>query len=146
MKRHDKRPILLLEVLIALALVALAAIPLLAPQVEMIRSERRFLNEIEADRIANLVFADLVEMMYQNSLTWESITGTGVNAYSRESIPKKYKVTYQFAGYQGKPDKEAPRFALFDLVIEVNEIPFKYQIFVEKEQELATPPAQTDQT
>jgi len=139
MKRVVKRPILLLEVLIALALVALCAIPLLAPQTDMIRAERRFLNEIEADRLANVVFADIVQKMYENLIPWEAL-------YGEAEVPiegKGAKISYQFENLYGKPSKQDPKYALFELSIKIDDLVFSYHIFVEKEKELAAPPKNT---
>jgi len=137
MKRLNKRPILLLEVLIAFALVALCAIPLLAPQVGMIRSERRFLNEIEADRLANVIFTDIVEKMYQREISWEAL-------FNQEEVPVNwvshppYAITYRFVLKQGKPTKSDPQYALFNLWVTMaskeETLTFEYEIFVEKEQ------------
>ncbi len=138
-----KRHILLLEVLIALVLVSLCAFPLLAPHFMMINQEKLLLGEIEADRLANVVFVNIAEKMYTGEISLEALS-------SRESrrvdgallsgidIPLHwpYEMTYHFDDPQVKPDKENPRFGLFPLWIEMTPkkgkpIKVFYEVFVE---------------
>ncbi|NGX57618.1 MAG: hypothetical protein K940chlam3_00511 [Chlamydiae bacterium] len=148
MLRKTKRHILLLEVLIALALVALCAFPLLAPQLMMIRSERLFLDEIESDRIANIIFVNIAQQMYQNRITWEQLQNreavpVGQDLLKGVTLTKNwpYEMTYRFGKPQTKPSGKPPQFALFPVWItmtpkEGKPLNFFYELFVEKEQEL----------
>ena len=157
MKRVVKRHMVLLEVMIALALIALCALPLLTPQTDMIRAERRFVDEIEADRTANIIFANIAQKMYQDTIQWDALFNEEEvpiegelleGAHLRKTWP--YKMTYHFKNKKKKPANEPPLYALFELTITMNskveKLTFNYEIFVEKEQELATPSTETKKT
>lgn len=148
MPRIIKRHILLLEVLIALALVALCAFPLLAPQMMMIRSEREFLHDIEADRVANTIFVNIVQKMYSNSITWQQLNSPeefpiDSNLLNEMSLPRgwPYAMTCRFKIGNQKPVGKPAQFALVEVWItmtpkEGNPLTFFYEVFVEKEPEL----------
>lgn len=70
-----RRPILLLEVLICFALIALCALPLIYPHVFMLRSEKQYVNAIELDHFVNILFIDTLQKMYQNEISWAQIEG-----------------------------------------------------------------------
>jgi hypothetical protein len=135
---------LLLEVLIALVLVALCAFPLLAPHFMMINQEKLLLDEIEADRMANVIFTNLVEKMYNGTLTWEEINSLEKKDIERDllkdvAIPKRwpYAMSYRFETPRLKPDAKEPQYGLFPLWVEMTPqkgktIRFFYEVFVEK--------------
>lgn len=54
-----KRPFVLLEVLIALTLAMLCAIPLLTKPIRLYRSELKFIEEAERERIAEQTFVEI---------------------------------------------------------------------------------------
>ena len=144
MIRKAKRHMLLLEVLIALVLVALCAFPLLAPHFMMINQEKLLLQEIEADRMANVIFVNLVEKMHNGSISWEEISGNGSGEVDGDLLegvnaPKQwpYVMTYRFETPQVKPSQSDPRYGLFPVWIEMKpkkgeDIRFFYEVFVEK--------------
>lgn len=70
-----KRPFLLLELLIALALVALCAIPLIAKPVLAYLSELQNLEEEERIRLADWTFSEIKEQMYKNTIPWTDLPG-----------------------------------------------------------------------
>lgn len=140
--RISKRPVVLLEVIIALALVALCALPLLAPQTDIIRAERRFLHQIEADRVAGVIYADIVQKMYGGSITWEELLSSEERDVEGVLFPPgwPFKTTYHFETIKMKPDKTNPKYALFRILItmradNMKTLEFPYTIFVEKEQQ-----------
>ena len=69
----QRRPILLLEVIIAFALVALCALPLIYPHVFILRSEKTFVSTVELDHFVNLLFVDRLQKLFQNEIPWEDI-------------------------------------------------------------------------
>lgn len=72
--RVKRNSYLLLEVLIAFTIVALALLPILEPHLEMLRQEKVFIREVEADRVAQLLYADLLEKgFYQQAVFWNAI-------------------------------------------------------------------------
>jgi hypothetical protein len=67
------RPFILLEVLIAITIVSAVLIPLLFPQVLMFREEKKFIHRVELDRIANLVYLELLDGLYEKRIPWDRI-------------------------------------------------------------------------
>lgn len=72
-KRHLKRPMILLEVLIALALISLCMIPLISPHVTLIQQQKRFVTTMEMDRVVNLMYVDVLERLQKNEIPWRAI-------------------------------------------------------------------------
>lgn len=85
-KISKKRPFLILEVLIAFSIVALSLFPILSPNLMMIQAERGFQNELEADRLADLLFAEWVEKLYQNQVPWEGLISGGIVTIEEKSL------------------------------------------------------------
>ncbi|HSX37703.1 MAG TPA: hypothetical protein VLE95_02605 [Chlamydiales bacterium] len=67
------RPFLLLEVLLALSLVILCAIPLILQPIRAYQSEIVLLEEIERDRLADWTFSEIEELMLKNAIPFEKI-------------------------------------------------------------------------
>lgn len=87
--QRRKRPFLLLEVLIAFFIVALCAIPLMAPQIFMVRSELSQAREVELDRAVNILFADLLEKFYEQGVNWETV---GTKDLPKPALPLNTEV------------------------------------------------------
>ena len=68
-----KRPFVLLEILVALTLVALCAIPLIIKPIRIYRSEMRLLEEGEGERLADWTFSEIKEQLLQNMIPWEKL-------------------------------------------------------------------------
>lgn len=68
-----KRPFVLLEVLIALTLLMLCAIPLIVKPIRVYRSEMRVLEEGEGERLADWTFSEIKEMLAKNAIPWEKL-------------------------------------------------------------------------
>lgn len=68
-----RRPVALLEVMIAFALVVLCAIPLIYPHVFILRAEKQFVAEAALDHQVNLLYAEVMEKLYQNAIPLEEI-------------------------------------------------------------------------
>ncbi len=72
-----KRPFALLEVLIALSLVLLCAIPLLVKPIHVYRYEMAALEEMEGERLADWTFSEIKEEMLKGKIPWEKIPKMG---------------------------------------------------------------------
>jgi hypothetical protein len=68
-----KRHMILLEVMIALALIALCVLPLLAPHAFLLKQQKQFISTIELDHMVNLLYADTVERLHRQEIAWQSI-------------------------------------------------------------------------
>lgn len=81
LKKIKKHPFVLLEILIALALTSLAALPLALSPIHALQKEREMLEEIEAGRIADYSFSEIKEMLLQNSIPWEELSTSKKNYF-----------------------------------------------------------------
>lgn len=85
-KKHKKRTFLILEVLIAFSIIALCLFPLLTPNLMIIKAEKNFQEELEADRLADLLFAEWVEKLYDNTISWERLTSGDIVALEEKTL------------------------------------------------------------
>lgn len=140
-----KRHYLLLEVLIAFMIVAFCAIPLIAPHSWMIREESELLQEIEKDRNVNLIYSYIVEQLYNNAISWQTILNEGVpisiDPLNIPGIPQNwpYKALLQTQVTRHKKGSdEGQHFYYFTLTItlfhgeEIASQPYRYTVFIER--------------
>lgn len=133
----QKRHFLLLEVLIAFVIIALCMIPLISPHVFVLTEQKKFVKQVELDHLANLVYGDIVERMYQNEIQFSNV----INGYEFEvddplleriKFDKRlpYKGSFHFKEIIHKPTQEAPKtFYLVKLEIRfvpINKAPASY--------------------
>ena len=146
----SKRPVLLLEVMIAIALIVMVAIPLIYPHIYLLKAQRHFMDKVELDHVVNLLYVDAVERLYMNTFTWTSILNKleyEIDASDLKKIgydkPVPFKGKYRFAVDTYKPKgKESSSFTLYLLtldyefspakesVTEFNQLKYHYVLFV----------------
>lgn len=80
MYKCSRRYIILLEVVIAMAIVALCILPLLSPHLVMLQQQRKFIKEMNLDHTVHLLYVDVLEQLQQNRITWAQIE-------KKENIP-----------------------------------------------------------
>jgi hypothetical protein len=68
-----KKSFLLLEVLIALTLVTISALPLVKEPLHLFKAEFKAFEELEQERLANLAFVEVKEAFYNHKIPWEKI-------------------------------------------------------------------------
>lgn len=146
-KKKNKRYVLLLEVVIALALVALSVIPLLAPQAFILYRQQRLMNEIHLDHIVNLLYADIILQLYKNDILWNDLVNSTPHEVDSTTLKRvgydkniPFKGFYQFKEKKHKPKKESPyTIHLFDLDFvfsrddpktDPNPLTYHYEIFL----------------
>lgn len=163
----QKRYTLLLEVIIALMLVALCVIPLLVPHVYLLKQQQRFLDEVELDNMVNLLYSDVIVRLYANEIPWGDIssrrgdkTGT-VFEINDDMIAKAgynkflpFKGTYWFEEEKRKPKKEGPftyyllnlyfKFSYENPKITKEPLVYKYNVFLLRN--LADEPAEISES
>lgn len=110
-----KRPMFLLEAMIAFAIVVLCALPLLAPHFAMLRAQQTYRDQLNLDHAVNLFYGQLMQQLYLNQIPWEDLQNrpheisqkmlqeAGINP---ESFP--YKGSYLFTPKRTKPKKPGP--------------------------------------
>lgn len=146
LKNLKNRPFLLLEVLIALTLVALCLLPLVSPHIMIIKEERNFISVLEADRMANLIFANIVQEMYDHRIPWEllqSSTDKEVTADMLQGInlPQgwPWRPFWRIRPLRSKGEKEKVAYFLYRIEVifepltnDVQPLRFPYSLFVAK--------------
>ena len=68
-----KQPFLLLEILVAIFIVCLCLIPLIQNPIQSYRAEIDLLEEMEKERLADLTFVEIKEMLLKNAIPWEKL-------------------------------------------------------------------------
>lgn len=86
--RVKKRYMILLEVMIALALIALCVIPLLAPHAFLLKQQRKFISTVELDHAVNLLYVEVLEKMYEKKISWQSIQEGVVFPVEEEALKR----------------------------------------------------------
>lgn len=170
-KLKSKRHILLLEVLIAFALVVLCAMPLIYPHVAVLQEQKKFIKKIELDRVVSLLFAEQYELLYRNEISWEQIDSKRVEEISSERLqelnqsPLPFKGSYFYEEINHKPKKpeKTPPFTLFFIKLTFMFIPqnlpklseeeklkkaivYEYKIFVTRDNKLESEEETTTKT
>lgn len=118
-----KLHMILLEIVIALALVALCILPLIGPHIEIVRSHLKFAKLMELDRAANLIYVDLLEQMHRNSLPFPDIKNPHVFPLNLDHLSKDktdfpaIEASYKFTGKS--KGNESARLYLLQLHINV---------------------------
>jgi hypothetical protein len=153
----SKRPVLLLEVLIAFALVALCVFPLVAPHVFILKAQYQFNHKITLDQAAAKVYGHILEMAYRNQIPWQAFEQKQTFPISEDIMRAAgiengtYKGTYQFSISRQK-GKETPltarvitatiAFLPKDRIKESSqESTYEYQFFAVRINQHETPPS-----
>lgn len=68
-----KRAFILLEILIACTLLALCIAPLMQKPIQLYRSQISALENIEKQRLADLAFVEIKEMLLRNQIPWKKL-------------------------------------------------------------------------
>lgn len=89
---------LMLEVLIALAIVSLCLLPLISPHVLVYKAQKEFSDSIEMGRKANELFGEILERLHKNEIPWQAIQEK--HLLPLEELLSKSKLSKEF--YQGK--------------------------------------------
>jgi len=133
-------------VLIALTLVTLCAFPLLAPHIIMVRGEKEFLYELEADRIANNVFSEIVKNLYENRISWQELQSEQSYPVPEEwqrgfSLPPAwpYSMRFRFEKKREKVEELKESYYLFKVVLNFEtpsetqaDLEFTYLVYIQR--------------
>ncbi len=91
--RIRRRPFLMLELLIAMAILALVLIPLLSPHFHIVKRERETLRAVELDRLANQAYGKILKGLYRGTVSPQLV----VNGDCGELDLPGYKGEYCFS-------------------------------------------------
>lgn len=145
LKNKRKRTMMLLEVMIAFALVALCVLPLLSTNLGILKEQKGFERKVILDHAVNLFYGDILERLYLNKISWNDlfiqqfpiddlmVTRSGVD-------PKKYlyRGSYRFTKIRNKPELPGDYSAwLFKLIFTFYPLSgkgsaqnYEYEIFI----------------
>ncbi len=167
-KRH---PILLLEVLIAFAIIVLCIFPLIYPHAAMARTQREFIKKIELDHVVTLLFAQVYQDLLTNKIEWGDIESKkGFEIMPQElkklnngrSLP--YKGYYRFEQILHKPKSQTPQETtayLYNLIFKFSpqyaskkigqkkpikkSLEYKYKVFILRDLRTVKEPAKQEE-
>lgn len=108
-----RRPILLLEVLIAFAIIVLCIFPLLYPHAAIARAQREFIKKIELDHAITLLFAQIYQDLLTNKIEWMDIESKKKFEVTPQDLQKlnqgktlPFKGYYRFETVKHKPKSQ----------------------------------------
>lgn len=130
--RIRKNHIMLLEILIAFALVVLALLPLIYPHVFILKSEKKFVQQVELDHAVNLLYAQIVQDLYENKIPWETLQSKTPIPVEFKDLPYKGEYVFGIVNFKPKKDPPAPySLYLYSLDFTFNDShKYHYEIFV----------------
>lgn len=153
--RIRKPKFLLLEILIALVLVFLCLFPLLKTQVFILERERKFVHEIEAQRLVNLALVEIIEKLYTNQIKWQAIEERQIDPEALTfNSSKAYQIHYQLyakekLNNQGKLEKvnetKKESYHMITVILTISstqsskDLSYTYDLFIEKHLKDAEP-------
>jgi hypothetical protein len=73
----NRKPMFLLEILIAMSLVSLCIAPLMKGPIQRHKAEMEHLRRIESSRIAAWTFTEIVEKLLKNEIRWDALPKFG---------------------------------------------------------------------
>lgn len=82
----------MLEILIALALVILCALPLILEPIRLYRTEMKLLEEIEGERLADWTFSEIKEKLLKNEIPWKTLPSKQGASFSYSLSPLNIQV------------------------------------------------------
>lgn len=124
-----KRHVALLEVLIAFALIVLCLLPIIYPQVAVVRAESKFIDTVELDHCVHLLFAQTLEKLYLNEIDWAEIENgkeIPIDHHQLEQVGCNHDLQYsgnvKFQLNKKKPPGEAEKSVyLYTLIFTFND-------------------------
>lgn len=118
MHKLRKRPVMMLEAMIAFALVVLCALPLIAPHTAMLKAQRQFIRKVDLDHTVNLLYASVLEQLYMNTIGWSDLMRPfPIHKEDLERLGFSnglgYEGSYQFQIESRKPKDENSPYMLY---------------------------------
>lgn len=124
---------MLLEVLIAFAIVALCAIPLISPHAVMLKAQRQFVRKMELDHAVNLLYGNVLEKLYLNKINWTELTLQNPFEITPDLLkeahydkPFGYSGSYVFTEDKHKPEKLG-NYNLFQFTLRFTFLPDEFK-------------------
>lgn len=127
----------MLEVLIAFALIALCAIPLIYPHVSMVKVQKESINKMKVNHAAKLILVNVLEKMHKGTISLNDIQEEKIFEVTADELKEitGYNATYQFITAVHK-ERDATGFTVHKADLLLNFIsktnPTKKLIFEQK--------------
>lgn len=109
-KTYKRRHILLLEVMIAFAIIVLCIFPLLYPHAMIAKTQREFIQNIELDHAVTLLFSQVYQDLQSNRIEWGDIENGKKFEIAPQDLQKynndkllPFKGSYRFKKKYQKP-------------------------------------------
>lgn len=136
--KTKKRPVALLEVLIALSLITLCAIPLIRQPIANHQAEMAQIERIETGRIAANTFAEIREKFLKKELRWRQIPVLKAitapfplddAALQLPPLPTRpIKRSYTLETLEEKQETDGSVFRLIAVHLQIGKNPFTYRL------------------
>lgn len=140
-----KRPIALLEVLIALTLITFCAIPLIQQPIANHQAEMAQIERIETGRMAACAFAEVRETFLKKQIRWKQIPSLkeksqefALSDAQLQILPfptRLIKRSYTIKTTKEKQDADGKIFRLLSVTIKIGRNSFTYNLTVFKDGE-----------
>jgi hypothetical protein len=136
-----KRPAALLEVLIALSLITICAIPLIRQPIANHQAEMAQIERIETGRIAACTFAEIREKFLKKEIRWKQIpelkSKSGAFALSDGSLQlpasRPIKRNFTLETLEEKQETDGRTFRLVAVHLNIGKNPFTYRLSLVKQ-------------
>lgn len=138
---HHRRPFILLEVLLAIAVVAIFAAPLMRLPIRHYQVQIRRLEAFEYQRIADWTFSEIKEFLLKEAIPWEQLPSKGQSLTqtlpdSKLIVPRlKSRAIHRSFTLICKGEKEGPHgelFRLYRIEVGIDQKVFRYRLIVQR--------------
>lgn len=114
-KKASKKPFLLLEVMIAIALITLCILPMLSPFVRIYQAERNSTREIHATLVLSQLHVSFIERLHKIEIPWGDLVSGEVQPLSSPALAALGYEGYRLVTIsKNKPPKD-PIYFLFNI-------------------------------
>lgn len=134
--RLRKLHMILLEIMIALALITLCIFPLIGPRAVILKEQNKLIETIQLDHLVSLAYVDVLERLQKNEIPWNDIKEHTVLPIDEPllhrigdlHLPHGWKGTYRFDDLK-HVENEATGWAkyllLLTFVVKADEAPLE---------------------
>jgi hypothetical protein len=128
-----RRPYLLLEVVVALGLVALCALPLLRPLFAATRHELKIASALHLQLRADQAFAEVRQQLYNNDIAWTALRKGRPYTGNLPDLGFTFKISEQtkFRKHTNTGETGAT-YRLLNITVTSGDQSFTYELFAER--------------
>ncbi len=137
---------MLLEAMIAVAIIVLCLFPLLTPHVAMYQAEQQFIRKVDLDHVVNQLYASVIEKLYLNQIGWNELMLNQFPVTKEELQKFGYSTLLNYEGsynFNEVPPRFKPRdinapYSLYLVTLTLNFIPTELQMKSDEEKRAKT--------